>query len=115
MTSVVRRKTLRLAAASDEVWHRDVVIRVRPTELALGAPIAVGGSAGSATGPNGEFNYLETHQFVFAGHYTDFHNKSVVIEAAPGKPALPEEIWVTAGNIPYQSKSTTGTHTIPLK
>ena len=107
-------KTLRLAAASDEVWHRDVVIRVRPTELALGASIAVGGSAGSATGPNGEFNYLETHQFVFAGAQTEYFHKSLVIEAAPGRPALPEEIWVTAGNIPYQSKSTTGKHTIPL-
>ena len=70
MTSVVRRKHYVWLPPVTQVWHRDVVIRVRPTELALGAPIAVGGSAGSATGPNGEFNYLETHQFVFAGHRT---------------------------------------------
>ena len=107
-------KTLRLAAASDATWHRDVVIRVRPTELALETPIAVGGSASSATGPNGEFNYLETHQFVFAGSETEYFHKSLVIEAAPSRPALPEEIWVTAGNIPYKSTSTTGKHTIPL-
>ena len=107
-------KTLRLAAASDAIWYRDVVIRVRPTELALETPIAVGGSASSASRPNGEFNYLETHQFVFAGSETEYFHKSLVIEAAPGRPALPEEIWVTAGNIPYRSKSTTGKHTIPL-
>ena len=107
-------KTLRLAASSDKTWARDVIVRVRPTELLIDTPVATGGTPGSKLAPDGEFNYLETHQFVFAGTNTDFHTKSLKIEKSAGGPGLPDEIWVTAGKVPYQSKSGTGTHIIPL-
>ena len=110
-------KTLRLAVASDEVWAKDVVISINPTSELLGLPVGNGASATPSITKNGEFNYLETHQFTdLDPAQTNFYdNYTLVVAAASGKPALPDVIHVTIGNESFQmEKQSDGSQTIAL-
>ena len=95
-------KILRLAAASDKTWHRDVVVRVNPLD-----------DTPNGLGPTGEFNYLETHQF--ERFFDVAEDVSLKIQSTdPTNLPLPKEIWVTLADYQYQSISTTGEHVIEL-
>ena len=105
-------KTLRLAAASDNVWHDNVVMRIQPTSSS--SELTAGLS------PNGEFNYLETHQFVLPpvaapADVINVGNLSLKIEKSATGPDLPEEMWITAANVQHKStRLSDGTHVVKL-